>query len=107
MQNAKKRLQDNGIVITNIISALEGKESDFIKYEYTTYKAVFDEVKLYRVSPNRPETETQNLILVGIKGKTNIDESKQEIYQELLETEVTEFSSDKKIVTDPYAPIGN
>lgn len=107
MKNAKKALQENGIVITNILSAIEGKEADFIKYEYATYQAVFDEVKVYRVPSNCKETERQNLILVGIKGKINKNEEKQKEYQKLLETELTNFSSDKKIVTDHYAPIGN
>ncbi len=107
MQNAKNRLNDDGIIITNIISAIRGEDSDFIQYEYATYQAVFDEVKVYQMSPNRADTEIQNLLLVGMKGKMNIDEEKQEQYKELLETEVKEFSSDKRIVTDDYAPIGN
>lgn len=107
MQNAKNILNDDGIIITNIISAIRGEDSDFIQYEYATYQAVFDEVKVYQMSPNRADTEIQNLLLVGIKGKMNIDEEKQEQYKELLETEVKEFSSDKRIVTDDYAPIGN
>lgn len=106
IQKAKNRLNDNGIVITNIISALEGKEADFIKYEYATYEAVFDEVKIYKVSPNRENTQRQNLILIGIKGKMNSNEEKEETYQELLQTELTNFSSDKEVVTDNYAPIG-
>ena len=107
MQNAKKSLHENGMVITNIISALEGKEADFIKYEYATYQAVFDEVKLFQVPSSHEKTEKQNLILIGIKGKSNKNEEKYEEYKELLDTEVTEFSSDKSIVTDHYAPIGN
>ena len=107
MQNAKNILNDDGIIITNIISAIRGEDSDFIQYEYATYQAVFDEVKVYQMSPNRADTEIQNLLLVGIKGKMNIDEEKQEQYKELLETEVKEFSSDKRIVTDDDAPIGN
>ncbi len=107
MQNAKKLLNKNGIVITNIISAIEGRESDFIQYEYATYQSVFDEVKLYQVASNHEDTQKQNLILVGIKGENNINYEKQEEYKQLLETEIKEFSSNKKIVTDYYAPIGN
>lgn len=107
MRNVKNRLQKNGIVITNIISALEGEEADFIKYEYATYKEVFDEVKVFQVPSNHTKTEKQNLILVGIKGKRNENEEKYEEYKELLNTEITNFSSDKSIVTDNYAPIGN
>ena len=107
MKNAKNILNDNGVVITNIISSIEGDKSNFIKYEYSTYKAIFDEVKVYQVLPQREQSEEQNLILVGIKGKDNIDNVKYQQYQELLGTELTNFSSDKEIVTDNYAPIGN
>lgn len=107
MQNAKKRLHENGVVITNIISALEGEEADFIKYEYATYQAVFDDVKVFQVPSNHTNTEKQNLILIGIKGKMNQNEEKYEQYKDLLDTEITDFSSDKGIVTDHYAPIGN
>ncbi len=107
MENAKNILNDNGIVITNIISSIDGEKSDFIKYEYSTYKAVFDDVKVYQVLPQVEPEKEQNLILVGIKGKSNIDEEKYEQYQEILNNELTNFSSDKKIVTDNYAPIGN
>ena len=107
MQNAKQRLNENGIVITNIISSLKGKDADFINYEYVTYKAVFDDVKVFKVSNRESEEEIQNVILIGIKGKSNIDMTKQEQYQDLLENEIKDFSSDKKVVTDNYAPIGN
>ena len=87
MKNAKNILNDNGVVITNIISSIEGDKSNFIKYEYSTYKAIFDEVKVYQVLPQREQYEEQNLILVGIKGKDNIDNIKYQQYQELLDTE--------------------
>ena len=104
--HAKEKLNDNGMVITNIISSLEGEKSDFIKYEYTTYKKVFNDVKLFKVTDEENE-ERQNLILIGFKGKTNIDDNKYEKYKDLLDREVTDFKSDKEIVTDNYAPIGN
>lgn len=94
------------MVITNIISSLEGEEEDFIKYEYATYKAVFDDVKLFKVTDAKAN-ERQNLILVGFKGDKNINEEKYDEYEDLLAREVTNFSSDREIVTDNYAPIGN
>ena len=105
MSKVKERLNDNGVVITNIISALEGEKAKFIEYEYATYKAVFDDVKLYKVRSNVNKDEIQNLILVGIKG--NLEINNTEDYEELLNTEVLHYTSNKKIVTDDFAPIGN
>ena len=106
LKNAKNALNDNGMVITNIISSLEGEESDFIKYEYSTYKKVFDDVKIFKVTDAK-ENDKQNLILVGFKGNKNINEEKYNEYEGLLVKEVKDFTSDKEIVTDDYAPIGD
>jgi len=104
--NAKNMLNENGMVFTNIICSVEGENSEFIKYEYATYKAVFDDVKIFMVNSKEKEKK-QNLILVGIKGNPQRDGSKYEEYTKYLNMEVTEFETDKKIVTDDFAPIGN
>lgn len=106
MIKAKNCLNESGIVITNIISSLEGKEAEFLEYEYATYKKIFDDVKIFQVQPLKKDI-TQNLILVGIKGNPDLDKTKQEQYTQLLENEVKDFTTDKQIVTDNYAPIGS
>ena len=83
IKNARNILNDNGMVITNVISSLEGEEADFIEYEYSTYKKVFDDVKLFKVR-NYEDNERQNIILIGFKGNTNIDDSKYEEYKDLI-----------------------
>ena len=107
MKKAYDCLNENGVVLTNIISSVEGDDSDFIKYEYSTYKVVFDDVKIFKVSSDNDDEESQNLILVGIKGDGNIDEEKEREYASLLENEIVDFTSDKRVVTDDYAPIGD
>lgn len=106
ISNVKRLLNENGIVITNLISSIEGKDSDLIKYEYSTYKAIFDEVRVFQVK-SKDKEEKQNLILVGVKGKKDFDDEKYTKYEKLLKTELVDFNSDKKIVTDDFAPIGN
>ena len=106
LTNAKNMLNDDGVVLTNIISSLEGKDSDCIKYEYATYKAVFDDVKVFQVNTT-DYNQRQNLILVGIKGNPQINEDKFQEYESYLNMEVENFESDKRIATDDFAPIGN
>mgnify|MGYP004639751041 FL=1 len=106
LTNAKNMLNENGMVITNIISSLEGEKSKFIEYEYATYKAVFDDVKIFRVA-DIEKNDIQNLILVGIKGNTNIDETKYDEYSQYINRQVNDLKTDKKVVTDDFAPIGN
>lgn len=104
--HARNMLNENGLVLTNIIASIEGEESDFIEYEYATYKAIFDDVKIFMVA-NKDRTDRQNLILMGIKGNPQIDETKTSEYLQYLDMESTEFETDKNIVTDDFAPIGN
>ena len=104
--HARNMLNENGIVHTNIIGSIEGEDSDFIEYEYATYRTVFDDVKIFMVD-NKDRTNRQNLILVGIKGNPQIDETKTTEYSEYLDMEMVEFETDKNIVTDDFAPIGN
>lgn len=104
--NAKNMLNENGMILTNIISAVDGDDSEFIKYEYATYKSVFDDVKIFMVN-NKEREEKQNLILVGIKGKPQKDASKYDEYSQCLDMEAIEFDTDKQVVTDDFAPIGN
>lgn len=106
LTNAKNLLNEDGVVLTNVISALSGSDSKFIEYEYATYKAVFDDVKIFKVSDIEENTK-QNLILVGIKGNPTEDKAKFSKYQKYLETEVLGFETNKSVVTDDFAPIGN
>lgn len=106
LTNAKNMLNEKGVVITNIISSLEGQDSKFIKYEYTTYKAIFDDVKIYRVA-DLENSRKQNLILVGIKGETEVDNSKKDEYSGYLNNQISDLEITGKIVTDDFAPIGN
>ena len=107
MNNAYNCLNENGTVITNIISSINGENTDFIEYEYSTYKAVFDDVKVFKVNPDLADDQEQNLILVGIKGNVNTNSDKEDEYKNLLNNEVINFTSDKPVVTDDYAPIGD
>ena len=105
--NAKKMLNNNGVVITNIISAIDGKNSDFIKYEFSTYKKVFETVKVFKVQDGLPDSEKQNLILVGIKGNNDFKYvSNENDYKKMLNSEIKNFKSNKNIVTDDLCPIG-
>ena len=106
LTNAKNMLNENGVVITNIISSLDEKNSKFIEYEYATYKAVFNDVKIFKVA-DRKESDIQNLILVGIKGRTDIDNLKYEEYSQYLNMQLMDFKTNKQIVTDDFVPIGN
>lgn len=104
---AQKSLNENGVVITNLISALDGKNANFIKYEYATYKKVFEDVKVFKVQNGMfNDDELQNLILVGFKSKVTTPNAENNNYQNLLKNEILDFQTDKQAVTDDLCPVG-
>lgn len=107
LTSAKNSLNENGIVITNLISALDGKNANFINHEYATYKKVFGNVKIFKVQNGMfNDDELQNLILVGFKNNVNEISNKYEQYQNLLTNEIVDFSSNSQVVTDDLCQVG-
>ena len=107
LENAKKDLKENGIIITNIVSALEGDKSEFIKKEYATYQKVFKHVRIYQAQQGLfNDDEIQNLIIVGFKGDIEENQETYETYKELLQKELTQYKTKENYVTDDLCSIG-
>ncbi len=69
-------LADDGIVILNLISALEGKGAWFAHSQYLSYSQVFKQVFLFPVSQPENKKVIQNIILVALKSEDEIDWTK-------------------------------
>lgn len=108
VKHFKNNLNRNGVILTNIISAIDGKKSGFLLAEFKTYASVFPQVFVYAVKNRNDNYITQNLILVAL----NSDSQPQ------LENspELTEYLSNKVeisdrvlrnsiVLTDNYSPI--
>ena len=100
-------LNDNGVVILNIISAIEGEKGKFLRAEYATYKNIFPQVYLLPVTEPNDGNATQNIILVALKTKkeptfNNADQRLNEYLQHLLKKEI---AMDMPILTDDFAPV--
>lgn len=100
-------LSDSGVVVLNIISALEGELSQFLRAEYRTYKEIFPDVKIFPVTNASNPDIIQNIILVAIKNPRafSIDATDSEV-QSFLANEYTKpIPLDMPILTDNYAPV--
>lgn len=104
--SAKRLLKDNGVVITNVISSLSGNNAKFVEYEYSTYKAVFNDVKVFKAQDGFGDDELQNLILVGFKNGFVENSDLEDTYRNLLNREVLNFTSNRDVVTDDLCSIG-
>jgi len=71
MQNA---LNDRGVVIANIGSSITGEASHFLQAELATYRSIFSQVLIFKVKPERADSDLQNLILVALKSKEPLDQ---------------------------------
>lgn len=116
VQEIYRLLNDNGVVLVNILSAIEGNKGKFLRAEYLTYQQVFPQVLLFPVSSLNPET-VQSIMLIAVKSDEN--DYKQEILNPKIEMHLDDLykylshlyreriKSDMPILTDEYAPVDN
>ena len=92
-------LDDGGIVISNIISAISGPGSGFLKAEYATYKKIFPAVHAVQVL-GQPDAERQNIMLIGqkLKGAQMPSLHPETVF-------IPEIDPKTPILTDEFAPI--
>ena len=100
-------LNDNGVVILNIISAIEGEKGKFLRAEYATYRSIFPQVYLFPVRELNNGNEVQNIILVALKSKDNqnFNDADPELNEYLQHLWKKEIYDDVPILTDDFAPV--
>ena len=62
-------LEDDGVVLVNLISSLEGKKGKFLRAEYLTYKEIFPQVYLFPVKDKGDPYIVQNIVLIALKSQ--------------------------------------
>ncbi len=105
-------LSDRGVLIINIISALQGPKSEFFLAEHKTIKTVFPEVYIFPIN-NKEIEAVQNVMIVALKNDSFDLEKRRRITQkkEVLEylkhylSENLTTSKHIPILTDNYAPV--
>jgi len=100
-------LADDGVVILNILSGMEGREGRFLRAEYATYRSVFKQVYLFPVTSTENGALWQNVMLVAMKsdkeaGTPDADSPFHEFYTHLWKKPV---AADVPILTDDFAPV--
>jgi spermidine synthase/MFS family permease len=74
VQRMSNTLNDRGVVIANIGSSVTGDASHFLQAELATYRAVFPQVLIFKVKPERADSDLQNLILLALKSNEPLDQ---------------------------------
>ena len=100
-------LNDDGVVVLNIISAIEGERGKFLRAEYATYKSIFPRVYLFPVTGPDNGDSVQNVILVALKSEKDIvfKSANLEINEYLRHLWKKTVDADTPILTDDFAPV--
>ena len=100
-------LNDNGVVVINIISSIEGDKGKFFRGEYKTYKNIFPQVYVFPVEGIKNGEEIQNIMLVALKSKDkpSFESTDSELNEYLAHLWKEEIPNDIPILTDDYSPV--
>lgn len=101
IRNIKKNLANDGIVAVNIISAVEGPKSKFIKSEYLTYQQVFSEVQVLQATAKLGKTNVQNIVLLAGTDKQLV----RDIARKNGGRPFLANTAGSKVLTDDFAPV--
>lgn len=108
-KNIYNALNDEGVVILNVVSAIEGSRGEFLRAQYRTYKSVFPQVYVFPVQKSTDGNEFQNLMIVALKGEKlpTFESADKELNEYLANIWKKEIANDMPILTDDYAPVDN
>lgn len=100
-------LNDDGVVIANIISAMGGKKSKFLQAEYATYQSVFPQVYVFPVEDIYDENKLQNIMIVALKSevKPPFTSNDPELNQYLSRLWTKKIKTSLPVLTDDFAPV--
>jgi spermidine synthase len=107
MQKAHDSLTENGVMMINVISGIEGKTGRFLRAEYRTLKEVFPAVYVFPVTDPSDRFLVQNIIVIASKSSSPPDYSRVSAsvrhYAANLLTQPP--LGDEPVLTDDLAPV--
>ena len=108
IRNIDRLLDDKGVVIFNLGSAISGESSRFLQAELATYRSVFPTVHLFKVNPDYDNERVQNVIVVACKSDCTPDQASTddpELSRLLAHRYTADIPTPLPILTDDLAPV--
>lgn len=108
VSNMERLLTEDGVVIVNMISTLEGPGNLFFRSMYSTYKSRFSNVYVFNASRVKSTTGISNLVLVATNNPlppTPPFHSENESWQTLLNSYYEKPIEPGLVLTDDFAPV--
>lgn len=104
-ERANALLADNGVVIINTISALDGKNSNIIRSLAATYKSIFEHVEVFATKGDGDRLLIQNLMLVASKKPLDMQKNGLSQYGKELLAHRSHVAYDHRVLTDDWSPV--
>ncbi|MFC1616019.1 fused MFS/spermidine synthase [Patescibacteria group bacterium] len=107
IQKMYDSLNDNGVLLINLIGALEGEKGQMLRAEYATLKSVFPQVYIFTAQKADDPEAVQNLMVIAYKSD-NIPvmvSSDPDINYMLNRKWNNKIEEDMPILTDEFAPV--
>ena len=100
-------LNPDGVLLTNVISSIEGESGRFFRAEYFTYKAIFPLVMIFPVQFPKQPGRSQNVVLLALKNGSGSESycQKPELAGYLQQEWKGKIETDTPILTDDFAPV--
>lgn len=107
IEKLSSMLVEDGVLLTNIISAIEGEKGKFFRAEYHTFKEHFPNILVFPVQLPSSDESPQNIILAALKPNIipEIPEESSEFYKYFLNLWLKDITNDLPIITDDFAPV--
>lgn len=98
-------LEEDGVIIMNTISAIDGPKGKFLRAEYYTYKSIFPYVYVIPASNPNDSKFVQNVVLIAAKRQKPLSSMDPEMQAYLSLIWNNEIKNDTPILTDNFAPV--
>lgn len=107
IQKIYDSLNEDGVLVINLISSIDGDKSKIFRSEYATFKSVFPNVYAFAVTNPEDKLNIHNIMLVGHKSDKLADlKSSDSTIQSYLDNQIILDEHDTGIIlTDDFAPI--
>lgn len=105
VRRMRARLTDGGVVLVNIIGAVEGDDGRFSRAEYATYAELFPRVMLFPVDEPDDGRAVQNIVLAAADRCPSAGAADEEMGRFLGHLWKGKVPRDVPVLTDDLAPV--
>ncbi len=100
-------LQGDGVVISNIASAITGDKGQFLRAEYATFADIFPQTMIFPVQYPQESDRLQNVMLVALKtaAAPKMTSDNPELTGYLSHRFLEPIAADRPVLTDDFAPV--